>query len=153
MARDQAAVDRAVSVLPPGARLLLVQAADDQAEKPPPWPRLPGHWVLHTHGGTRAVMTARAFVPTLFTAAGKKPVFVRAPWARLSVPAGMTPLPWHLEQAADPALLRVFPYLADWRQDFGYLLLLDAASPGAEPLPEGLDVVADEGFAQVYRIR
>jgi len=69
------------------------------------------------------------------------------------VPDAMQPSSADLRRSEDPAIHAANPHLENWRRDFGYLLVLDAASPVAEPLPEGLDLLADEGFARLYRIR
>ena len=151
--RDIGAVERALAPLPTGAALLSVEAAPFNAERAARWPRLAGQWFLHTHYPLRAVVLRQAFVPGLFAFAGRQPVTVLEPWRRLAAPDTMQPLPSDLARSKDPRLHAAFPHLASWRADFQYLLVLDAASPAAEPLPGGLELVADEGFARLYRIR
>jgi hypothetical protein len=151
--RDLMAVERALAPLPVGAALLSVEAAPFDAERDTRGPRLAGQWFLHTHYPLRAVVLRQAFVPGLFAFAGRQPVTVLAPWQRLAAPDAMQPSSADLARSDDPRLRAAFPHLASWRADFQYLLVLDAASPAAEPLPDGLDLVADEGFARLYRIR
>jgi hypothetical protein len=146
--RDIAAVERALASLPAGAMLLSVQPP---AEARAPGLRLMGGLTPALHYPLRAVPLRQAFVPTLFSAEGKQPLRVLPPWRDLSVPDGVLPEPRHLQMTGAPLLLRVFPYLAAWRQDFGHLLLIDATG---QPAPaEGLELLSDQGFARLYRVR
>jgi hypothetical protein len=151
--RDMAAVERAVAPLPVGIALLPVQAAADGAEGASGRSRLAGIASLHTHYPARAVMLRSVFVPSLFAFAGRQPLRVLGDWRRLSAPFSSLPVPGDLLRTPDPGLLAAFPHLGDWRADFRYLLVVDADSPAAEKLPDGLDLVADEGFARLYCIR
>lgn len=145
--RDVAAVERALAALPSGAALLSLQPA---TEERPPGLRVMIAWTTALHYPLRAVPLRQAFVPTLFSAEGKQPVRVLPPWYGLSVPDGVLPEPRHLQIAGTPLLRRAFPYLAAWRQHFDHLLLIDAEG---QPAPaEGLELLADEGFARLYRI-
>ncbi|MND89271.1 hypothetical protein D3C80_813230 [compost metagenome] len=90
-------------------------------------------------------------MPYLFTATGKQPLRVREPWSEIAVPEGI-PIPTDMlnEPAPDYA-----PYMADWKSRFDYVLVLNAdmASPD-HPMPviDTVHLVADEGFASLYRI-
>lgn len=151
-ARDLTAMERALEKLPRGSALLTVEAAPFDAPARSPGPRLAGHWHVQTHYPLRAIMLRDAFVPTLFSFAGRQPVRIREPWVRLSRPDGLLPQPRHLSLDGAAQRRAGYPYLAAWRADFDYLLVLDAASRSAGALPAGLDPVADEGYARLYRI-
>ena len=110
-----------------------------------------------------AVPWASAFVPTLFAAAGKQPLRVRPPWDALAVQEGRpTPmrnlavLPDVLAPMMDahPSLYFV-RFLRDWRAQFDYVLVINADRPDRfGPIPDipALELVADEGFAQLWRV-
>jgi hypothetical protein len=101
----------------------------------------------------------RAFVPTLFAMRGKQPIRVLPPWDALMVPDGF-PLSIGALHTEDPANYRPWwrPYarhLAHWRERFDHVLVPNADMPDgggpARPVP-GLELVADEGSARLYRI-
>jgi hypothetical protein len=147
-ARDIAAVERALAPLPAGAALLSVQPAP---EARPPGLHVLSGWTPALHYPLRAVPLRQAFVPTLFSAAGKQPIRVLPPWYGISVPDGILPEPWQLSLPNSPQLARAFPYLPGWRGRFDHLLVIDAA--GAAAPTDDLELLADEGFARLYRIR
>lgn len=147
--RDMAATERAMEPLPRGALLLPVRGE----ERSPGRPRLAGFGDLHTHYPALAVIQREVFVPGLFSFVGRQPLRVRPEWLRLSVPDGSPPSPAELARAGSPEVLAEYPYLANWRSDFQYLLLIDAERTAPDRLPHGLELMADEGFARLYRIR
>lgn len=154
---DVAAVERALAHVPPGAAIL-------PFSQPPP-PRNYGPLGRHFGGGepsyghypTIAVRTRRAFVPTLFTARGKQPLRVLPPWTGIAVPEGWLVTPNLL---TDPGLQARMgweaPYARSWRERFDFVLIVNADMPDVHgpfaPPPE-LQLVADEGFARLYRIQ
>lgn len=150
---DVASVDRALAHVPPGAAVLPLEhlpAAADIARAPLGrffGSRTPTYW----HYPTLAIMGRRAFVPHLFTAAGKQPLRVLPPWDSISVPDGpLAPV----DKLGDPSTL-AGPYLGRWRECFDYILVVNADMPNAGgPLPASPAIapVADEGFARLYRI-
>lgn len=111
----------------------------------------------HWHYPTLAVPWRQAFVPTLFAMRGKQPVRVLPPWDALMVNDALS-LSIGALVAEDTADYRWNPathLLADWRERFDYALVLNADMPdGAGPVRPvpGLELVADEGFARLYRI-
>ncbi|MBL8571926.1 MAG: hypothetical protein JNK84_22865 [Phreatobacter sp.] len=120
-------------------------------------PRLPAGRYAHGqpifwHMPTLITIWRHAFVPTIFTAAGKQPLRVLPSWIDKAVPEGGIPMVDELDQ---PASLREYHYLRDWRRRFDYVLLVNAdmpnREPGAEAVP-GLRLVSDGGFARLYRI-
>jgi hypothetical protein len=51
--------------------------------------------------------------------------------------------------------LVIAPYIRHWRERFDYALMLNAdvlENVDKEALPEGMTLVANEGFARLYRI-
>ena len=150
---DIASVDRALAHVPSGAAVLPLEhlpAAADIARAPLGrffGSRTPTYW----HYPTLAIMERRAFVPHLFTIAGKQPLRVLPPWDAISVPEGpLAPV----DKLGDPSTL-AGPYLGRWRECFDYILVVNADMPNAGgPLPASPAIapVADEGFARLYRI-
>ena len=89
-------------------------------------------------------------------------MIVRPPWDRLAVHEPFLPSIHDLAVddletriAGDPQLYG-YRYLKDWQRRFDYVLVLNADRPdelGPAPrLPE-LELVVDEGFAQLWRVR
>jgi hypothetical protein len=106
-----------------------------------------------SHYPLLAVPLRQAFVPTIFALRGKQPIQIRPAWAACSAPnggrlasvdaLGRRPAP------KDPA------YLNRWRSCFDFILVLNADLPDAGgPFvpPPGVSLVADRGFAQLWRI-
>ena len=154
---DVAAVSRALDALPPGVALLPMQ-----------------HRVRHLKGGPAGRFTIvgapsyaylpnlalpwrQAFVPTLFSARGKQPVEVLPPRDDLVEPDGGV-LP-SVHALTEPAIhardVGDARYLKAWRERFDYALVVNADMPdddGPFLPPAGMELVADEGFARLYRI-
>lgn len=106
------------------------------------------------HLPTLAVPLAHAFVPTLFTAAGKQPLAVKPQWLDRSVPETSL-LSIHALQCKKLRALEYSPYLEDWRAKFDYVLVINADVAdeyAGDAVPPGLDPVAGSGFARLYRI-
>lgn len=100
---------------------------------------------------TLAVAYAQAFVPTLFTAAGKQPITVREPYRRLAVPYG-GPAPIAVLAAianGGPALDQP-AFVRNWPADFTYLYLVGPVVPN--PLPQLLTRLAAGSRFTLYRI-
>lgn len=147
--RDVAAVERALATLPRGATLLPVEGGGDAAASAAA-PRLAGSWPLHTYYGLLAIMLRDAAVPGLFTLAGKQPVRLRDPWLHLAPASGSLPVIADLDTG--PAQAPGHGRLRRWREDFGHLLVLNAAGMDVAALPPGLRLLADEGFARLYEV-
>jgi hypothetical protein len=153
---DTLSVERAISHIPAGAAVLPLQNHPDHNTRI--WHSPPGRFAygeaVFRHLPTLAVMQRHAFVPTVFSAAGKQPLAVRSPWSEIAVPDGDLPRPYVLNDASE--IERRFPYVAFWRTRFDYLLLLNADMPDSAtqlPADPALTLVADEGFARLYRIQ
>ncbi|MBR0682995.1 hypothetical protein GXW74_21060 [Roseomonas eburnea] len=149
-ARDVAAVERALAALPRGAAVLPAEAGDDTRSSAAQSPRLAGSWPLHSHYGLLAVMLRDAAVPGLFALAGKQPVRLRDAWRHLAPTGSSLPRIQDLDSTQAGATGNGPP--RDWRENFGYLLVLDAAGADVAPPPAGLELLADEGFARLYRV-
>ena len=154
---DVASVERALAAMPRGASLLPLMSIADDARLLPTGRRLSISVQAFWHLPTLAVPWRHAFVPTLFTARGKQPLRVLPPWDSIAVAEGLPARP--IELAApitDPRLRHLFAYADSWRTGFDYALLINAdvpPDPDQPPLPDAFDLVADEGFARLYRIR
>ncbi len=105
------------------------------------------------HMDTMAVPLRRAFVPNLFSARGLQPLRVLGSWdgvvehngGDLASVAALSRSP----RPGDPS------YVAGWRGRFDYVLVLNADMPdwsGPFRPPPELTLVADRGFAQLWRV-
>jgi hypothetical protein len=159
---DVAAVERALAHVPSGAAVLPMEHRFSWKLWRPGDPRPPrGRHVgpgnpATWHLATLAVPRRRAFVPTVFAARGKQPLRVLPPWDTIARQDAELVSPSLLADP-DPALLRQSSadYVRHWRTRFDFMLLLNADLPdsagGMPDLPE-LELLADEGFARIYRI-
>lgn len=151
-----AATERAIADLPEGARVLPLQ------HRPTASARLhapAGRYLFNlgdatfSHYPLLAVPLRQAFVPTIFALRGKQPIEIRPAWAGCSAPDGgrlasVNALGKH-PAPKDPA------YMNRWRSCFDFVLVLNADLPDADgPFvpPAGVSLVADRGFAQLWRI-
>ncbi len=94
-----------------------------------------------------------AFVPTLFTAAGKQPIVARAAVRQLDVPyGGPVPVAILRDIALHPGHPASAPrFIADWEEDYDYLYVV--GTPGANPMPELLERLDSGARFTLYRIR
>jgi hypothetical protein len=153
---DLASVEKVLANVPEGAKLFAVEhsvSAQDRRHA-----RL-GRFVTefvpsYGHFAARAVPLRHAFVPTLFSAIGKQPLRVLPPVDEISVPDGML-YSARLLTAAPADIPSDATYLKAWRTRFDFVLVLNADMPdegGPIPAVPELTLVADEGFAQLYKI-
>lgn len=153
---QQAAVRdlRAVSAtIEPGSAVLVAEHFTGSVSDPrAPLGRYAHGEPIFRHLPTLLVIWRQAFVPTVFSAAGKQPLKVLPPWIELAVPEGGTP---NLDELDAPEAIIDFHYLADWRRRFHYLLVINADLPHAGrqigDIP-GIREVAVSPFARLYRI-
>jgi hypothetical protein len=151
-----AATERVIADLPEGARVLPLQ------HRPTASVRLhapAGRYLFNlgnatfSHYPLLAVPLRQAFVPTIFALRGKQPIEIRPAWTACSAPDGgrlvsVNGLGRH-PGPKDPA------YMNRWRSCFDFILVLNADLPDAGgPFvpPPGVSLVADRGFAQLWRI-
>ncbi len=152
---DAQSVQRALATVPAGATILPVA-------RPLPSTLRSNHGrsvlgistatYLPAHG----VRWRHSFIPILFAVPGRQPLRVLAPWDSIAVPEGIPGLVEFLHIPPSQQRDRYLAgYMRCWRQRFDVLLLMRADATGAEaepPLPMGLVLLADEGFARLYRI-
>jgi hypothetical protein len=154
---DVASVQRALREVPAGAAILPVENIPDETRPMPTGRYLLEGFPTYWHDVAYAVPLRHAFVPTLFTARGKQPLIVRPPWDRIAVETGIpVPVNFLTHYEPKPKVVYLIGYAANWRETFDYALLLNADLAPARTqaaLPPGLELVADEGFARLYRIR
>jgi hypothetical protein len=155
---DVLSVERALRHLPEGVALLPLEHTARPLEAPIGRYFTDG-FPAFGHLATLATPWRHAFVPTLFTAKGKQPLSVLPPWDEISVPEGPIPNA-HVLTEPEGFLEGWFDYAAPyhklWRERFDYALLLNADVPdqyGPVRIPPELELVADEGFARLYRIK
>jgi hypothetical protein len=159
---DVVAVERALAHVPPGAAVLPMEHTFKWENYVPGGIRPPrGRYVgpgnpAFWHLPALAIPQRRAFVPTLFAARGKQPVRVLPPWDEIAQQDAEL-VSMHLLQDPDPDFLQrhTATYVRWWRERFDYVLVLNADLPdhwGPPPTPPELEMVADEGFARLYRI-
>lgn len=150
---DVTAVERVLERVEPGTAILPVQPrlTPENIDNMPIGRIAGGMFPSFIHYPAIASFERDAFMPYLFTASGKQPLRVREPWSEIAVPEGM---PLLTEQLTEPAPYYA-PYMADWKNRFDYILLLNADMAGPDnPMPtiDTVHLVADEGFARLYRI-
>jgi len=151
---DIRSVEAATAGIAPGSAVLLAENLTDSAvRRQAPEGRYAQGASIYRHIPTLIVMSRHAFVPTIFTAAGKQPLKVLPAWADRAVPEGSIP---SVDDLDDPAAARgEFHYLKDWRGRFDYLLLVNADLPNrgiAIDRVPGISLVSDRGFARLYQI-
>lgn len=144
---DYAAIVESFHKIDRGSRVL-VGSTDDNGD--PPFTDLTSYPMYYAP--TLAVHYANAFVPNLFTEAGKQPVRAREAVRRLAIPYG-GPVPSGLLTAiaTSQSPADVPPFVRTWYQDFDYLYVL--GSPAANPLPDLLDVLDASDRFVLYKIR
>jgi hypothetical protein len=104
------------------------------------------------HAPVLAVHYADAFVPTLFTSAGKQPIVARAVVRRLDVStAGPVPIALLTAIAESRAPADVPAFITSWHRDFDYLYVVGPRTPNA--LPNVLQEVDAGSRFVLYRIR
>lgn len=137
--------------LPPGASVMVLEQRWSEA-RPPPLGRLiagfpSGRCASERHFASLVVMWRKVFIPTLFTVPGQQPLAVKPPYNANSVYSSGVPF---LEDINLRATQESEGYLVNWQKKFDYVLLLNA-DLGHTQLA-GTHVVADEGFARLYRV-
>ncbi len=154
---DVAALSRALALVPQGAAILPLEHDAQGATGGPIGRYTTMHAPSYRHLPTLALPWRQAFVPTLFAFRGKQPIMILPPWDTISEPNGGFLA--HVQALVDPALfaiaLKGAPYLEAWRERFDFALVVNADMPdedGPIVLPPELELLSDQGFAQLYRI-
>jgi len=154
--KDIGSMQRSLEHLPQGARLLsLAHYPDIDATENYPVGRSIGKYqVVFWHYPALTIIDRHAFIPTLFTAAGKQPITVRSPYDSIAVREGILP---GVEQLAAQEGKKIYSpkYLDNWRACFDYVLVLNADMPNAKgPLPvlPELQLISNDGFSTLYKV-
>jgi hypothetical protein len=144
---DYAAIVESFHKIDRGSRVLVASTLD---KGDPPFADLTSYPMYYAP--TLAVHYANAFVPNLFTEAGKQPVRPREAVRRLAIPyGGPVPLAVLTAIAASQPPMEVPPFVRTWHQDYDYLYVLGPPTPN--PLPDLLEALdASERFV-LYKIR
>jgi hypothetical protein len=151
---DVRSVERALARAPEGAAVLPIEnRPSPRARRAAPIGRYFHFGASFFHDYTLAVSERRAFSPLVFTTLGKQPLRVQPPWDEIAVPnGGRAPTLRALRQPT-AAWLKEAPYIAHWRSRFDYALMLNAdLGASRQPPPPGLTLLADEGFARLYKV-
>jgi hypothetical protein len=150
--QDLAEVRAAIAKVEPGSRVLAARGRPGHIIGTEPEERaLPGIYRLDGHLAALLVAERKAFFPLLFADPAQQPLTVRPPFDRIAQPL-VEPAEWTWlseQPLSSDALLRA-RYLAQWPQDFDYVLLIDAPAdvqphPALSPLYRG-------NYAQLYRV-
>jgi hypothetical protein len=149
-------VETVLAAVPPGSAILPLMHLSGVTAT------MPSHryfaWRENTfrHLPTLAVPYAHAFVPTIFTAQGKQPLTVLAPWSDIAVPEGnlfsTAIMSCHALMERD---VMFTPYLSNWRRRFDFVLVVNADIADryvGDFLPRGLTLAGDTPFAKLYAI-
>ena len=157
---DVRAVEAALSEAPVGAAILEVQSEPADIATAPIGRYLPAapadrRQPTLIHVPVMAIPWRKAFVPTLFAVPGQQPVRVLPPWADLKSPSLGSPDVHVLDASGAPDQMQAFPYLSDWREKFEYVIAIgmDLQDFQGPFNPPQLKLVADKGYARLYRIQ
>jgi hypothetical protein len=154
--QDADAIERALSHVPAGAAVLpLDHRPSIRGLARAPVGRYFHLGASYYHDYTLSVMQRGAFSPLIFSMQGKQPLRVRAPWNEISVPNGGRSPTFSVLRRPTRGWLQIAPYIRHWRERFDYALMLNAdvlEDINKEAVPEGMTLVANEGFARLYRI-
>lgn len=144
---DYAAMIRSFHKIDRGSRILVGSTGDNGD---PPFADLTSYPMYYAP--TLAVHYANAFVPNLFTEAGKQPVRAREAVRRLAIPyGGPVPLGVLAAIATRQPPADVPPFIRTWYLDYDYLYVL--GPPAANPLPDLLEVLDTSERFILYKVR
>lgn len=158
---DVRAIEAALSEAPVGAAILEAQSEPADVATAPIGRYLPAvpadrRQPTLIHVPVMAIPWRKAFVPTLFAVPGQQPVRVLPPWTELKSPSLGSPDVHILDASGASDQIQAFPFLSDWREKFDYVIAIgmdreDFQGPFTPP-PQ-LNIVADKGYARLYRIQ
>ena len=167
--QDLADLRQTIQPIEPGSRVLVVDVLGPGADylklsgDPGLQPDAPKSRYLSTigfpmywHMAALVLIERRAFWPMLFAHPSKQPLRVLEPYAELSNPAGGLPYLGGLKADSFPKWqLSLYPYLADWRSRFDYVLVLNAGVAGDlhEYWPDRLLFLGQNDFSALFRIK
>jgi len=153
---DVAAIRTVLAALPPHSAVLPLQhePAREAVAGAPLGRFFADRMASYTQAAAFATLWRQSFVPNLFSARGKQPLVVQPPFTEIAVPEGEIASVAALSDPDYP-LPASQAYVRRWRERFDYALVLNTDMPdqrGAVELPEGVEVVAEQGFAQLLRL-
>jgi hypothetical protein len=151
-ARDLADLRSTLAHIEPGSKILPAETDSPTTVASGNGRVLPKMARLDEHLGALAVLERRAFWPLLFHDPTQQPLIVKPPYDRIAAPLG-PPSPWRLLFADAPTRRDVaqFPFLADWRERFDYVLVM-GPRPMPGMTPRGLSLIRAGDAASLYRI-
>jgi len=149
-ARDLADLRAELAYVQPGAKVLPAQTEFLAGQEATRGRGLPNFSRMDDHLIAVALIERRAFWPLLFADASQQSVVVRPPYDQLAQPLGET-APWRclFDQPPTSADLAQYPYLADWRGRFDYVLLLGSPPPRTPP---SLSLIRGADAVSLYRV-
>lgn len=167
--QDLAALRQTIAPIEPGSRVLVVDVKGRGADSlrvsgdPDLQPGvLKSRYIstigfpMYWHLAALVLIERRAFWPLLFADPSKQPLRVLEPYRELSNPAGMFP---HIGLLRPDGLsktdLKLYPYLADWRSHFDYVLVLNAGIVDGldEFLTDRLSLSGQNDFTALFRVK
>jgi hypothetical protein len=149
--KDLAELRAAIAQVEPGALVLAAHGHNSAGAVVSPERNLPDTEPMDSHLPALLVIERRAFWPNLFADPVQQPVTVRPAYARIARPL-YDPVPWDwFTGPLTPQVLKLEPYLRNWRADFDYVLLLDR--PASLPPRADLIPLYAGPYAVLYRIR
>jgi hypothetical protein len=167
--QDLADLRQTIKPIEPGSRVLVVDVPGREADisKRGDDPALqPGVRIgrylsiietqTYWHIASLVLIERHAFWPLLFSSDTQQPLIVLPPYKEISVPNGN--LPFYQGLALNdipPEQLKRFPYIANWRSRFDYVLVVNAGVAGdlRNFLPDRLEFLNQTGFAALFRIK
>ncbi len=167
--QDLADMQQTIRPIEPGSRVLVVAVQGPGADKfkvggdPALQPGAPTSRFLSiigipTYWYMAALLTIErhAFWPILFSSDNKQPLKVLSPYREISVPNGALPLYQGLALDEVPTIdLKNFPYIANWRSRFDYVLVMNAGLAGDlhNFLPDRLQLLGQTSIAALFRVK
>lgn len=154
---DVAALYRVLTPVPPGVAILPLEHDGKKPDGGPLGRFITTHGSSFAHLPTLALPWRHAFVPTVFASEGQQPVRVLPPWDEIAEPGGGFLPSVHALDRPDVYELAVedAAYLKFWRERFDYAVVVNADVPdknGPFVPPAGMELIRDEGFAQLFHI-
>jgi hypothetical protein len=149
---DLKAVEMALADVPAGSAILPVDGAPAFGREEQLYPHRHFFGINDTywHYPALAVFWRHAFVPMLFSSAGRHTLSVRPPWNEIATSESRL-MPIDALVGPDPG----YPFVQHWRDRFQYVIEVNAQPETRgdikAALPE-LRLVADTGFARLYSI-
>lgn len=150
-ARDLADLRAELAYVPPGAKVLPAQTEFLASQAAVRGRSLPRFNRMDDELAAVALIERHAFWPLLFADPSQQPVLVRPPYDRLAQPMGLS-APWNdlFDQPTTPAEVAQYTYLADWRAQFDFVLLV---GPPPARTPPGLVLIRAADAVSLYRVQ